>query len=75
MPKCSLKIVLEEKPIEEFYKLMLKGETPKGVAHLFRTLMVQSGADFPRLQRLSFMTTSKGRYYRRTQFKRLVQLI
>ena len=72
MPKCSLKIVLEEKPFVEFYKMLLKGEAPQGVGHMFRTLMVQSEADFERVQRLSFMTTSKGRYYRRTQFKRLV---
>ena len=72
MPKSSVKIVLEEKPVEEFYKMLLKGEAPSGVGHMFRTLMVQSEADFERVQRLSFMTTSQGRHYRRTQFKRLV---
>jgi hypothetical protein len=40
VPKCSIKIVLEEKSVEDWYKLMLKGNTPPGVGHMFRTIMV-----------------------------------
>jgi hypothetical protein len=72
VPKCSVKIVLEEKPLEDFYKLMLKGKSPPGIGHLFRTLLVQSEADFEQVKQVSFITTSRGRYYRKTQFKRLV---
>ena len=35
-PNCNLKIVLEEKPMKEFYKLILKGEAPPGIAFLQR---------------------------------------
>ena len=75
VPKSSLKIVLEEKPLEDFYKLMLQGKCPSGMSSLLRTMLVQSDADFDRVKRLSFMTTSSGRHYRKTQFKRLVQLV
>ena len=75
VPKSSIKIVLEEKPLDEFYKLMLQGKCPPGMSSLLRTMLVQSDADFDRVKRLSFMTTSKGRHYRKTQFKRLVQLV
>ena len=75
VPKSSIKIVLEEKTLEDFYKMMLQGKCPAGMGQLLRTMLVQSDADFERVKRLSFMTTSKGRHYRKTQFKRLVQLI
>jgi hypothetical protein len=75
VPKSSIKIVLEEKPIEQWYKLMIQGKCPAGMSNLLRTMLVQSDADFDRVKRLSYMTTSKGRHYRKTQFKRLVQVI
>jgi len=39
VPKCSMRIVLEEKNAVDFYKLMLKGETPVGLASMFRRMM------------------------------------
>lgn len=75
VPKCTVKLVLEEKPLEEFYKLLLIGKCPPALAIQMKTIMVQSDADFERVQKLSFMTTSEGRYYRRTQFNRLVQKV
>lgn len=75
VPKCSVQVVLEEKPLLDFYKLMLQGKAPSGTAHLYRTILVQSDADFEQVQKLSFLTTSRGRHYRKTQFKRLVNLI
>jgi len=75
VPKCTVKLLLEEKPLEEFYKLLLLGKCPPALATQMKTMMVQSDADFERIQKLSFMTTSEGRYYRRTQFKRLVHKV
>ena len=31
-PKCSVTIVLEEKSVEDFYKLIISGKCPPGVA-------------------------------------------
>ena len=70
-----MKLVLEEKPIEEFYKLLLVGKCPAALAIQMKTIMVQSEADYERVQKMSFITTSEGRYYRRTQFNRLVQKV
>ena len=33
VPRCSVKLVLEEKPMEQFYRLMLTGKTPPGLAN------------------------------------------
>jgi len=41
-PKCSVKIVLEEKPLDEFYKLVISGKAPTGIATLMKSVMVQS---------------------------------
>ena len=72
VPKCSVRIVLEEKSPKEYYKMIMKGDCPTGQAHIFKQMLHQSDVDFDRVQKMSHMTTSKGRYYRRTQFKRLV---
>ena len=32
VPKCSVKLVLEEKPNEEFIKMIISGKTPQGFA-------------------------------------------
>ena len=40
VPKCQVKMVLEEKPLEEFYTLMLKGEAPQGFSDLLRNVAV-----------------------------------
>ena len=74
-PISSIRIVMEEKTPADFYKLMLQGKTPPGMSALFRRMLYHNKADFEQLQASSHLLTSAGRYYRRTQFKRLVQLV
>ncbi|CDW87373.1 UNKNOWN [Stylonychia lemnae] len=75
LPKSSIRITLEERPLEEFYKDLLKGNASPYIAHVFRKNLYQSNANFEEVRKLSHITTSKGRYYRRVQFKRLQRLI
>ena len=65
VPKSSIKVVLEEKPLIDYYKMMLKGDCPPQLAQLFKTAMVQSDADFKQIRSTSYMTTSQGRRYRK----------
>ena len=65
IPKTSIKVILEEKPLVEYYKMMLKGNCPPQMAQLLKSVMVQSDADFNRVKSASFMTTSQGRTYRK----------
>ena len=74
-PKCSMRLVMEEKTPSDFFKLMLSGKTPAGLSALFRRMLYQNKANFEQIRQSSYMLTSKGRYYRRTQFRRLVQLV
>lgn len=46
VPKSSMKIVLEEKGPIEYYKHLLKGETPAGLSDTFRQMLSHSDADF-----------------------------
>lgn len=66
LPKSSIRVVLEEKQPEDFYKMLVKGDCPPAVGHIFRKMLFQNDANFDKVRQLSFMTTSKGRYYRRT---------
>jgi ribosomal protein L22 len=75
VPKCDLVVTLEEKQPADYYKMVMKGETPQGVASTIRKMMYQNNADLATVQAMSHLTTSEGRYYRRTQFKRLVQMV
>ena len=71
-PRSSITVILEERSPADFFKMMVKGECPPTVGHTFRKMLYQNDADFERVKALSHMTTSRGRYYRKTQFKRLV---
>mmetsp|Transcript_28324 Transcript_28324/g.37816 ORF Transcript_28324/g.37816 Transcript_28324/m.37816 type:complete len:240 (+) Transcript_28324:111-830(+) len=64
-PLSSIRIVMEEKTPKDFYKMMLKGDTPPGLSALFRRMLYQNKADFDHIRSISHMLTSKGRYYRR----------
>lgn len=35
-PKCSMRIVLEERTAEDYFKMVLKGETPSGMSSMYR---------------------------------------
>ena len=74
-PISSITVILEEKSAADFYKLLVAGKAPPALGHMYRKMLYQNDADFERVKQLSHLTTSQGRYYRRTQFKRLVQLI
>jgi hypothetical protein len=75
IPKTSVRITLEEKNPKDYYKMLLKGDCPTGIADVFKTMLHQSDSPFEKVKELSHMTTSKGRYYRKTQFKRMIALI
>ena len=36
VPKCSIKLVLEEKHPQDYYKMLLKGECPPGTGDLLK---------------------------------------
>ena len=74
-PISHIRVVLEEKSAKEFYKMMITGNSPASIGNIFRKMLYQSDADFEKVKDLSYLTTAAGRQYRRTQFKRLVQLI
>ena len=38
-PKCSMRIVLEEKTTTDFYAMMLKGETPPALGSIYRQMI------------------------------------
>ena len=38
-PVCSMRIVMEEKTDSDFFKMMVKGDAPKGLAALFRRML------------------------------------
>jgi len=66
IPKTSIKMVIEEIPIEEWYKLMITGKCPMMTAEILKSMAMQSEGDFEKVKQISHMTTSAGRHYRKT---------
>ncbi len=54
----SVTITLEEKPISEFFKLIVTGKCPPGVGYIFKKILFQSDANFEQVKSLSHLTTS-----------------
>lgn len=74
-PKCKIQVVLEEKPLEEYYRMIIRGDAPEGAVYQLKTILLQSQANLRTVHNMSSILTSRGRYYRRTQFKRLVKQV
>jgi hypothetical protein len=70
--QSSVSITLEEKQPADFYRMILLGKTPPGLAWMMRRMLYQNQMNFYAVKQMSHMTTSKGRRYRRLQFQRLV---
>jgi ribosomal protein L22 len=75
VPRSSITITLEERSPQDFYKMIVSGKAPTGVAHTMRRMLFQNECSLEQVQRLAHITTSEGRFYRRTQFKRLISLV
>ena len=74
-PLSSIRIVLAEKSISDFYKMMLVGEASPGLAAFFRRMVFHNKADFEHIRQTSHLLSARGRRYRRVQFRRLVQYV
>ena len=64
-PISHITVILEEKSPVDFYKKMISGNAPETLGYMFRRMLYQNDADFNTVQKLSYLTTSQGRYYRR----------
>lgn len=45
VPRSSITITLEEKSPQDFYKLVMLGQTPTGMAHVMRKILYHNDAD------------------------------
>jgi hypothetical protein len=61
----TIRIILAQWSPDDFYEKVLMGETPPGVAHIFKRMLYQNHANFYQVRAVSHMTTSEGRHYRR----------
>jgi hypothetical protein len=64
-PISHITVILEERSPVDFYKQMISGNAPATLGYMFRRMLYQNDADFNTVQKLSYLTTSQGRYYRR----------
>lgn len=44
VPRCSLIITLEERSAEDYYKMIMTGKAPGGIAHTMRKMLYQNDA-------------------------------
>lgn len=57
-PRSSITVIMEEKPAEELYKMLVTGNCPPSIGYIFKKMLYQSDADIEKVQALSYLTTS-----------------
>eukprot|EP00826_Nyctotherus_ovalis_P036042 TRINITY_DN3159_c0_g2_i5.p1 TRINITY_DN3159_c0_g2~~TRINITY_DN3159_c0_g2_i5.p1 ORF type:complete len:188 (-),score=65.22 TRINITY_DN3159_c0_g2_i5:52-615(-) len=68
-PSSSIRIILEEKSLEDLYKLNISGHCPPGLAAVTRKALIETSADFEQVAKAAYITTARGRFEQRKKFK------
>ncbi len=68
----KLFIHIEKVPAEKFFQNVAIGKADFSFAKIYRKSLFMSNASLKQLKSFSFITTSRGRHYRKIQFDRLV---
>ena len=66
-------IELEEKPVQEIYRLFIEGNMPAGLSRKWRDFLREKDSDLETIRKFQFLLTSKGRQQRRLMIKRQAQ--
>jgi len=74
-PYCKLFIKLEKVDNEKYFKDLALGKADFTFAHSLRSYLFTNKASLRQIKSLSFITTAKGRTYRKNQIKRLVSYL
>lgn len=69
---CVFKVTVTEKPIKEFYRMMIEGKSPSYITYLMREYLTKKDSDFEEVRKLQPFLTAKGRQQQRLMFKRRV---
>lgn len=67
---CTLYFKLEEKPAREFFKDVVAGKAPPGVAMQWKEKIMSSPNAFDEIRKYQFILTARGRQQRREMIKR-----
>lgn len=65
VPKSNIKIYIEERPMNFFYKMCLLGRAPPALGESFKSMLYEKNASFDEVLKYSHLTTAQGRRYRR----------
>jgi len=63
-------IHLEEKPAKKFFKMMIGGRCPAGLAAIYKKNLIESDANYEDVRKLQFLLTPQGRHRRRIMIRR-----
>ena len=61
---------LEEKPANQFFKLMIGGKCPPGLAAVYKKNLLMDDADLEPVRSLYFLLTAQGRHRRKIMIRR-----
>lgn len=74
-PYCKLYIKLEKVENEKFFKELALGKADFTFANSMRSFLFTNKANLRQIRSLSFITTARGRTYRKNQIKRLISYL
>jgi ribosomal protein L22 len=67
---CYFKITVTEKPIEEYYKMLINGKSPMYLSFMMRDRLGKDDADYETIRDMQPFLTAKGRQQQRLMFRR-----
>lgn len=69
---CKFKITVTERPIQEFFRMILQGKAPGYLAYMVRDYLLNKDANYEEVRQLQLFLTARGRQQQRLMFKRKV---
>lgn len=69
---CLFKITITEKPIKEFFKMMILGKSPPYIGYMMKEYLEKNDCSYEEVRKLQLFLTGRGRQQQRLMFHRKV---
>ena len=73
--KSQITVVIEEKTVEQLYKIIMTGKFSRGIASILRTMLLTQNAGYQEIRKIQNLLTAKGRQQQKLMYKRKLELL
>jgi large subunit ribosomal protein L22 len=73
--RSQITVIIEEKSVEDFYKLIITGKFSPAIANFLRNILLEKNASYEEVRKVQNLLTAKGRQQQKLMFQRKVDKI